>query len=217
MLHYLPFQLSSFAGDIDQVIRVIYYIVGTWFVAAEVILFWLIFGSRSKPGVRAAWLPGTGRAKWAVLAPVCAVLACDLIIEKASSPTWEYVKLDIPHPDVEVKIEARQFAWIFTYPGKDGILGTEDDLVAKELHVPVNKKVVFHLEAADVLHNFYVKDLRLKQDAVPGRSIKGWFDTNTEGTYEIACAEICGKGHTLMGSKLVVDSNEAYQSFLAAL
>lgn len=217
MLSYLPYQLSTFASDIDQVIWIIYTIVGVWFVAAEAILFWLILGSRARAGVRAAWMPGTGRASLFVILPVCAVLACDLIIEQASGPTWHTVKLDMPHPDVEVGVEARQFAWVFKYPGADGKLDTPDDLSSNELHVPINKRVVYHLTAVDVLHNFHVKDLRLKQDAVPGRSIKGWFDTNKEGTYEIGCAEICGKGHTVMSAKLVVDSPEAWQAFLATL
>ena len=43
--------------------------------------------------------------------------------------------------------------------------------------------------------------MRLKQDAVPGRVIKGWLDANAAGVYEIQCAEICGIGHGLMGRR----------------
>ena len=102
MLSYLPYQLSSFAGDIDQVIWIIYSIVGVWFLAAEAVLFWFILGSRARPGVRAAWIPGTGRAALWVLLPVTAVLACDLVIEQAAGPTWHTVKIDMPYPDLEV-------------------------------------------------------------------------------------------------------------------
>lgn len=215
MLQYLPYALSSYASDIDHIIRVIYYLVGAWFIVAEGLLFWFVFSSRAVPGRRASWLPGKGAAAWAVLGPVVAVLACDFVVEAVSTPTWEHVKVDMPESNYPVKIEARQFAWVFTYPGADGELRTNDDIVSKELHVPVDEVVRFELEAADVLHAFWVPELRLKQDAVPGRSIPGWFDTNKVGTYEIACAEICGKGHTDMKSLLVVDSKEGFTSWLA--
>lgn len=216
MLHYLPLGLSSYAADIDGVIRYIYVVCGLWFVAAEVVLFAFILGSRQKPGVRAAWMPGTGArgAAW-VLTPVAAVLACDFAIETTASPVWDRVKIDLPESDLHVNIEARQFAWVFTYPGRDGELRTADDIVTSELHVPRAEPIRFHLEAADVLHAFYVPELRLKQDAVPGRSIEGWFDANQDGTYEIACAEICGKGHTRMAAKLVVHSREEFERWLA--
>jgi cytochrome c oxidase subunit 2 len=121
MLSYLPFGLSTFAADIDGVIRYIYLIVGVWFVLAELVLFWFILGSRQKAGVRASWQPGTGTAAWFVLGPVAAVLACDLMIEHAGAAVWDKVKIDLPKGDLLVRITARQFSWSFTYAGKDEI------------------------------------------------------------------------------------------------
>ena len=62
------------------------------------------------------------------------------------------------------------------------------------LYVPVNSVVQFRLSSEDVIHSFFVPNFRLKQDAVPGRVIPGWFEATKIGTYQIACAELCGLG-----------------------
>ncbi len=216
MLHYLPIQLSTYAPDIDGVITYIYVVCGAWFLAALGILLGFTWHSRHRPGVRAKWLPGDDRRGTAmILVPVGAVLFCDFLIEQRATPVWEKVKIDIPGEGFDVKITARQFAWVFTYPGADGKLGTADDIAANELHVPRQTPIRFSLEAADVLHAFYVPELRLKQDAVPGRAIEGWFDAIGDGTFEIGCAEICGKGHTTMRAVMVVSSREEVDAWLA--
>lgn len=219
MPSFLPEALSSFASEIDGVIVMIYLIVGVWFIAAEALLIGLILSSRRKEGGRAAPTPRESlRTNAIVLAPVALVLCCDLYIEQSGDPVWHHIKVDVPATaDVLVGITGRQFEWKFAYPGPDGELRTEDDVVVNgELHVPVNKKVRFELGSQDVLHSFYVPQLRLKQDAVPGRIIAGWFDTLRTGEFEIACAEICGEGHTRMAAKLVVQTEADFNSWLAA-
>jgi cytochrome c oxidase subunit 2 len=74
----------------------------------------------------------------------------------------------------------------------------------------------FELTSRDVLHSFFVPELRTKQDAVPGRTITGWFEPTALGTFEIICAEICGFGHTLMKGALTVEREEEYRSWLNA-
>ena len=216
MLSYLPEGISTYAADIDHVMWVIYVVVGAWFVLAEVVLFALILRGRARDGERAVWLPGgTWRTNAVVLVPVALVFLCDILIEQVSDPVWHHVKIEVPNGEVTVRVTGRQFLWLFTYGGPDGTLGTSDDIVANEMHVPMDKVVHFELESSDVLHSFFVPALRLKQDAIPGRSVQGWFQATKEGTYEIGCAEICGKGHTEMRSTLVVQSPEAFNAWLA--
>jgi cytochrome c oxidase subunit 2 len=76
--------------------------------------------------------------------------------------------------------------------------------------------VRFELTATEVLHSFWVPELRLKQDAIPGRTIQGWFQPIREGSWELVCAEICGVGHTMMKGMLHVDSPEAFAAWAAA-
>ena len=215
MLQSLPESVSTFGDDIDGVIRLIYWITGVWLVAAEGILFWFLLRYRQRKGKRASWAPGnTSRAlKW-ILVPAAGVLVCDLFIEVASARVWHHVKEVIPEHDVLVRITGQQFAWRLTYPGPDEELDTADDFeTLNEMHVPRGQVIRFQLRSNDVIHCFSVAELRLKQDIVPGRSIEGWFEATKEGTYTIACAELCGSGHTAMMGKLHVDSPAAYSAW----
>ncbi len=167
---------SSYGADIDRLITVITWIVGIWFVAAEGLLLWFLFRYRQRPGQRAAWLPADSlrMSAW-VLVPAAIVLVLDLHIETASHHVWQKIKGDIPEYDMEVRIEARQFAWTFTYPGLDGEFDTADDLKhATELHVPEGRVVRFTLESVDVLHSFWVPAFRLKQERKLVKGREDW-------------------------------------------
>ncbi len=75
-----------------------------------------------------------------------------------------------------VEVTARRWEWRIRYPGKDGILGTPDDLfTVNDLHVPANKDTVVLLKSNDILHSFFLPNMRVKQDAVPGMQIPVWF------------------------------------------
>jgi cytochrome c oxidase subunit 2 len=107
---------------------------------------------------------------------------------------------------LQVNVNGIQYAWIFTYP--------DTGVVSGELHVPVNKPVQLNINAGDVLHAFWVPQLRLKQDAIPGRDSTIAFTANRKGDYPIICAELCGAYHGGMKSLLHVESEEDYQHWL---
>ncbi len=215
---WLPQAASSYAADIDGLLFTITWIVGVWFVIAEALLLYLIFRFRRKEGQRAAYLPGRSlRAMSVVLVPCAMILGFDLFIDAIAAPVWASIKERQPPHDELVRITGEQWSWRFTYPGPDGMLDTEDDIHSlNDMHVPLNKVVRFELGARDVLHSFFVPELRTKQDALPGRTITGWFEPTALGTFEIICAEICGFGHTLMKGAITVESEEEYQSWLNA-
>lgn len=217
-MKWLPVSASSYARDIDGIMILISVIVGIWLVLAEACLIYFAFRFRRRAGERAAYLPGnSGRTLAWVLVPVALVLACDFVIEAASGPVWEKVKVARPNSESTVRIVSRQWSWEFDYPGPDGTLGTADDVVSmNELHVPANAVIEFELRSNDTLHSFWVPALRLKQDAVPGRKIYGWFQATRMGTYEILCAQLCGVAHTTMKGTLHVDSPEEFQRWLAS-
>ncbi len=108
--------------------------------------------------------------------------------------------------DLEVDVNGIQYAWIFTYP--------DTGIVSGELHVPVNKQVKLNMKAGDVIHAFWVPQLRLKQDVIPGRDSQLAFKASLEGDYPIICAELCGPYHGGMKSVLHVDSEEDYQAWI---
>jgi cytochrome c oxidase subunit II len=109
----------------------------------------------------------------------------------------------------------------------DDPAGKDDITTLNQLHVPVGKPVVIHLSSKDVIHSFGVPHMRAKQDAIPGMSIPVWFTPtvttaemrervgNPEFVYEIACAQLCGLGHSTMRGFLTVETPEEYAAWLA--
>jgi len=216
MLSWLPENISSFGGDIDHIYKLVYYVVGVWFLLAEGLFFYFILRFRRKEGQKAAYLPGkTFKSLLWVLLPCVLVLICDIVIDHASAKVWDQVKIELPEADLEIGIGGKQGVWTFMHPGADGVLGTVDDIrKLNQLRIPVDKTIVFHLTAKDVLHSFFIPKARLKQDAVPGRSIQGWFKITKTGKFQIVCAELCGIGHSVMGAKLFVHTSEDYAAWV---
>src|SRR3954471_22140768 len=171
-------QVSTYAADIDNLITMIAVIVGFWFVLVEVVFFGLIVAFREKPGVKAQYITGEEKhqKRWIGI-PHELVLLCDIAIIIGAVRVWVEVKQTQPPAQETVRIIAQQWAWSFVHPGPDGKLDTADDIkTVDELHVKVNTNYHFKLEARDVLHSFSVPVFRLKQDAIPGRVITGWFN-----------------------------------------
>ena len=96
------------------------------------------------------------------------------------------------------------------YPGPDGKFRTGDDLFTiNDLHFVKDQKTLIHLMAKDVLHSFFLPQLRIKQDAVPGLKISVWFDADQAGQYDLVCAELCGWGHSRMRGNVTVHETQA--------
>lgn len=217
MSSWLQVQASTFAGDIDRLILLIAVIVGVWFVLAEAVFIGLIFKFRAKPGQRAQYISGelASEKKW-VSYPHYAVLVFDVIIVLAALRVWNNVKVSEPTPDETVRVISQQWSWTFEHPGPDGKLDTADDIrTVDDLNVQVDRTYRFELHSKDVLHSFSVPVFRLKQDAVPGRIITGWFRPSRVGDYDIQCAEICGIGHGLMPGRIHVRSSADHQAWLS--
>lgn len=210
--NWFPESVSTFGGEIDSVFFLIYYIVGVWFILTEgaIVLFAIRYRQRS--GHRATPHRGDTAKELAwLLVPALIILGLDLGIDVAGSDAWAKIKVKPPAGEVLLRVTAKQFNWGFTYPGPDGKFGTDDDLTMDNvIHVPVGKVVRLTLMSEDVIHGFFVPSLRLKQDVVPGRRIDSWFKATKPGTYEIACSELCGFGHSGMRGFLKVESQEDY-------
>ncbi len=218
MLRWLPENVSSYGGEIDAMMYLIYYIVGAWFLLTGGALLLFVILYRRRDGRRAAYIEGNKlrEAAW-ILVPGLLVLALDLWIDFRGAEVWAKVKGSTPPSDIRLQVTAKQFNWEIAYPGPDGELGTADDLLlVNEMHVPAGKVVRVLLQSKDVIHSFFLPNLRLKQDAVPGRTIEAWFEATKPGRYEIPCAELCGFGHSGMNGWLHVHTAEEYQKWVKA-
>jgi cytochrome c oxidase subunit II len=216
MLSWLPENISTFGADIDSVYALIYWCVTPWFLLTEGLILVAMLWFRRRPGRRAQYLRGDtwGQLAW-ILVPTAIVLGLDFWIDLRSAPVWANVKQHVPAANAfQVKVLAKQFNWQFTYPGPDGAFGTADDKhLDNELHVPIDRDVVFTLESSDVVHSFFVPVLRLKQDVLPGRTIRGWFNATQAGRFELPCAELCGFGHYTMRGFLFVHTPEEFDQW----
>ena len=216
MSDWLPIPASSYAGSIDGLIWRITAIVGVWFVIAEAILLWFIFRYRRRAGQPAAYVRGDRKSQTAwILIPCVAILGFDLFIDASSAHVWEEMKQTRPPHQLLIRIEGRQWSWTMTHPGRDGRLDTPDDIIVpNEVHVPQGSVVRFELRSADTLHSLWIPELRLKQDAVPGRTFEGWFEATRAGSYGVLCAELCGAAHGMMRGTMIVHSPEEYRAWL---
>lgn len=102
-----------------------------------------------------------------------------------------------------------------------------DDFISTEIHIPKGKPVLLKIHARDVLHSVFMPHFRLKMDAVPGMQTRFWFTpekttaemrtelNNPNFNYELACTEVCGRGHFSMRTLVIVDEPAEYASWVA--
>ena len=218
MMELLRERASSFAGDVDFVIELIAILGGFWLILAEVVLFWFLFKFRRSAHPKSQYVTGEKKEekKWITI-PHNLILICDVFIIFFAVKVWYHIKQELPPAEETIRVIGQQWSWRFVHPGLDKELGTPDDVeTVDELHLKKDVTYHFKLESIDVLHSFSIPVFRLKQDAIPGRVITGWFKPIKTGTFDLQCAEMCGIGHGIMQSKLVIESSEDHDKWLQA-
>jgi len=205
---WLPENVSTQGQQIDSLYELIYWITAITFVLVAVAMIVFLVKYRYREGRRAVYTHGNNTVEivWTIIPALIMV-----VLTVLSVPTWARIKMQVPETDLKIKVLAKQFNWEVHYPGADGKLGTEDDIkFDNEIHVPVAKPVELVLASKDVIHSVFLPNLRFKQDAVPGREIRAWFEATKPGKYEMPCAELCGFGHSGMKGWLYVHTSEEY-------
>jgi cytochrome c oxidase subunit II len=109
----------------------------------------------------------------------------------------------------DVVVTGHQWWWEVAYPAANAI-------TANEIHLPVGREMLIGIEAADVIHDFWVPRLGRKIDAIPGRRNFVWIRAEQPGDYQGACAEYCGAQHAWMRFRVVAQLPAAYDSWLTA-
>lgn len=207
--------VSTFGADIDRLYYIILIITGIVFVLTEGLLVYFLIRYRKRDGQRAEYIHGSTRAEviWTAV-PFVIVLGLGLM----SKPVWDQIKDPSVFPDdaYEIRLVARQFEWESHYAGSNGSFDADDGFsVLNQLHIPVDQPVILHLESEDVIHSLFVPAFRVKQDAIPGRTIPVWFEVTEPGEYELGCAELCGLGHYRMGARVVVHPQDEFDAWTA--
>jgi cytochrome c oxidase subunit II len=223
---WFPESISEHGGAVDHQFAITIIVVGIAFAAAQIGLGWVVWKYRdSSAATRATYSHGNNRLEvvWTV---VTAIVFISLAI--MGQRVWAALHLHAAPPgSYTVEVVAQQFSWNFHYHGKDNVFGrtdpkliddsalnyvglddtdpnAKDDSVVSTLVVPVNRPVELILKSKDVIHSFFVPQLRFKQDLVPGMAIPVHFTVTKIGKYELACAELCGMNHYKMKSYMLV-------------
>lgn len=229
-----PAPITAAGGMIDRQYDMTLTLVAIVFVLSQLGLALVVFKYRDH-GQRAEFSHGNNKleALWTSLTAISFV-GLGLLGGKA----WANGRITAPSPDaIRIEVTEGQFVFNFRYPGPDGKFGRldpkkidaslgnpigldpgdpagADDIVVPTLTVPVSQEVELLLRSQDVIHSFFVRELRLQQDAVPGLIVPIHFTADTIGKYEVVCTQLCGLGHSNMHTYLNVVSKEDYEAFL---
>ncbi|MDH3275686.1 MAG: cytochrome c oxidase subunit II [Gammaproteobacteria bacterium] len=222
--------LSAETYDLHMLVFWICVVIGIIVFGA---MIWSLMMHRKSKGVEPATFSHSTVAEiiWTVI-PVVILLAMSI----PSAETMIRLE-DSRDPDISIVITAYQWKWHYKYQDEDLEFysslarpsveargkGSGSDPFAVEnylldvdrpLVVPKGKKVRLLLTSNDVVHAWWVPELAIKKDAIPGIVNETWFRANETGTYRGQCAELCGKDHGYMPIVVEVVEVDAYQAWV---
>lgn len=199
-------------------------------VAVFGVMFFSIFKHRkSKGAVASKFHESLGlEILWTAIPTV-------ILIAMAVPATSTLIKMyDTTNADVDIKITGHQWKWQYDYLGEDvgffsNLTTSKDEIyditeksenylleVDKHLVVPSGQKIRFLITSNDVIHAWWVPEIAVKKDAIPGYINESWaiIPEGEEGIYRGQCAELCGIQHGFMPIVLEVVTMNQYQSWL---
>ncbi|MCP3977911.1 MAG: cytochrome c oxidase subunit II [bacterium] len=199
---WLPAQASELAKEVDSDWALVYWLSAFFFALITFLLVFFSLRYRSRPGHKEEQTASHNtplEVVWSVIPTFLVVIlfwnSYTTFLQMVTPPAGAY----------EVLVTGQKWNWLFTYP---------NGYIDADLHVPAETPVTLVMTSEDVIHAFYVPELRVKRDVMPGRYSKVWFSATQLGEYDIFCAEYCGTSHSEMLSKLVVHEPADYEAWL---
>ena len=246
----LPEIASEHGHRIDNVIGLVHWLMLALFIIWGVLFVYILVRFRQSRNPKASY-KGL-QSHLSSYAEVGVALIEAVLLIGFSIPLYSERVDDLPPEDeaVVVRVVAEQFAWNSHYPGPDGIFGAtkaelvdtqlnpvgldrddpagKDDVVTVgQLRLPVDQPALIRLSSKDVIHNFAIVEMRVKQDAIPGMEFPVWFlptvtneemrkiKGNDEFNYEVSCSQLCGNGHSRMRGIVTIMEQDAYDAWMA--
>lgn len=184
--------LSNFSESVDTAFFVIFSIITFFLVALTGVLIYFLIRYNEKRNPEPTEIEGN---VW--LEIIWTVIPIGLVIGMFYYGWMAWIPMLSKAPDdaIEIKTTAQMWSWRFEY---------ENGKKMDTLIVPLGKPVELLVTSPDVLHSLYIPAFRIKQDIVPGRVTKMWFEATTEGSYDLFCAEYCGLQHSFMTTEVKV-------------
>jgi len=233
-----PVDISVHGKLIDDQMSETMVEAGICFLASQLVLAFFIWRYSNRPkGEKIRSFPGG--AKGLVVAALIIVGLEVMALGAFGTKAWASIYFTPPSASaLPIQVQAGQFAFYFRYPGPDGTFGplhpemineatenffgldtahdpdSKDDIVTAEMAVPVNREIHLLMHSKDVGHSFFVRELRIQQDFVPGLDLSVHFTPTKIGKYEIVCTQLCGLGHYNMKAYLEVMSQDDFDNWL---
>ena len=235
---WMPPDISVLGKGIDHQLGETMVSAGVLFVVAQLVLAAFIWRYTDRGDARPIrTFPGgvTPMVVGALVLVGAEVLALSFVGTKVWAGIYQ---APVDPRALHIDVQAEQFAFYFRYAGADGAFGSthpnliddgngnffgldpandttaRDDIVSGSLVIPVNQPILLTMHAKDVGHAFYVPELRIQQDFVPGLDIPLQFTATKTGKYEIVCTQLCGLGHYNMRAYLEVKAPDDFAQWL---
>ena len=233
----LPVQAAAHAGEIDDMIILIHYLMFILFFGWGIYFVWVLIRFRAAANPKANYTGVTSHTSSYLEIAIAAIEAVLLI--GFAIPAWANRVNEFPPEDEStvVRMIARQFEWHAHYAGADGRFGRRDiihitptnvvgldrgdpaaadDVVSiNRMNLPVDKPAIIYLSTQDVIHSLGIAEMRVKQDAIPGMEIPMWFVPTRAGDYQVNCSQLCGLGHYRMKAEVTIQSQAEFDAWLA--
>ncbi len=200
----LPVQASLEALTVDELIGWHMFIIA--FLFSLIVVFTLysivVFRKRSDDDSEGEHFEGNSTLEivWTVLPLILVVVFSFYGINTLATVTKA-------EPDeLPIKVVGRQWSWTFEY---------EEGFISPELVMPLNQRVRLEMTSPDVIHSFWVPEMRVKQDLVPGQETVLRITPILAGEYKLRCAEMCGMNHWSMLAPVRVVEQAEYDQWIA--
>lgn len=199
------------------------------FVLVFGVMFYSVFAHRKSRGHQAAQFHGS-----TALEIIWTIIPFAILVGMALPSTAMLIEMDdTGRSDLTIKITGYQWKWKYDYPDQDigffSSLATPraqiENKADKGEHyllevdnpvvVPVGKKVRFLITANDVIHAWWVPQLGVKKDAIPGFINEMWARVDEPGIYRGQCAELCGRDHGYMPIVVQAVSTEDFTRWVS--
>jgi cytochrome c oxidase subunit 2 len=196
------------AGDIDDLFRFLSVIGNAIlvYVSGFIIYFSIVWRRRRSDGPDAIGIQIHDNPKlelWWTIVPSILMIAIAIYSVKI------WANLQNTLGDVlTMESVGHQFNYEFRYPNLK-------KSVYDDMHLPVGTPVTLHVTSADVIHSFWVPEVRIKADMVPGLVQTLRFTPQKTGTYRIICTEFCGVSHGNMVAKMTIDSQQDFSRWIS--
>lgn len=204
-LHLVPPQASSFSAEYDW-LALFLLVVSTFFtlvIFVLIVIFALVFRRRAPDEVPAE----TKDHPWLEMTWIVVPLFIALVMFGWGAALFDTMRRP-PNQGITINVTGKQWMWQTQQPD-----GSREK---NELHVPLGVPIRLLMTSQDVIHDFAIPAMRIKQDVLPGRLTEEWFTATHAGEFELFCSEYCGTEHSQMRGKVTVLEPQEYQSWLAA-